>query len=170
MWKASKIYKVPKTTLHDHTYGRYRDVTGKMGRQLALHPETEESLVKYCTYMSTRGYPLTRKILQAICTQVVNQLKIKNPFNERWPSRKWIRSFLKRHKDKLSLRTPDPVDASRSALTQAKVDTYFSLLENLYAKNAITPSAIFNCDETGFSAKDITKVKVIARKGQKRAY
>jgi hypothetical protein len=169
--KASKIYKVPRTTLFDHTRGRFRDGVGKMGRTLALDQQTENSLVKYCIYMAQKGFPLTRKILGVLALQSIKQMKVKNPFSEAGPSRKWVRSFLKRHTLQLSLRTPDHVDGGRAALNQVEVDQFFNILQSVYDDHPnITSAQVYNCDETGFSAKETTKVKVIAKKGQKRVY
>ena len=169
--RCSKLFSVPRTTLYDRTRGRYQDGNiGKTGRKLSLDVETESVLVRYLQYMGTKGFPLTKKTLQVVTKQVVDKMRIKNPFGDHGPSRKWVRNFLKRHRRDLSLRTPDPIDVSRAALTQSDVDIFYDLVKNLCDDTNVQPQQIYNCDETGFTPKDVTKVKVIAKKGQKRAY
>lgn len=169
--KASKYYGVPKSTLYDNTRGRFREASKKKpGRQQFIPAETEAILVQYALEMSDRGYPLTRSAFKILVVQVLRQRKVSTPFNSQTgPSNKWIRSFLKRHRE-LSLRTADSLDESRANLNQSDVDDYFQLLDGVLQKHSLLPSQIYNMDETGFSGKETFKIKVMGRKGSKRVY
>ena len=169
--KAATIFKVPKTTLYDNTRGKYRNrpkCQSGPGRRLGA--AMEEAMVSYAIYMSERGFPLVRTALKALVRAAVLQMKKKTPFNlEKGPSDKWVRSFIKRHRD-LTLRIADKLDDSRASLSQEEVDQYFTLLQKTIERHGLSPAQIFNTDETGFSGRETFRGKVVAKKGVKRVY
>lgn len=174
-WKvsrAAKRYGVPFATLYDKSKGRYKDVPGpgRKGRGRALNDETERAIVGYITYMSDHGFPLTRKVLKVFVRSTAHKLKLRTPFSENGPSNKWIRGFLRRHSQDIAIRTPDALEESRAALTQADITIYSDLLEGIMEEHNLGPHQIFNCDETGISAKESMRCKVIAKRGKKRVY
>ena len=165
--KAAKMYKVPRSTLYDNTIGRYKDGKYIGDRRQALDMETEQTLVEYLIYMADRGMPLTRKIFAAVVRGVVTKRNLLTPFKDDTPSYKWMRQFLKRHKN-VALRTPDALDAARSNVDPQDVSHYQDLLEE--AVRDKNPEQLFNCDETGFSGKESVRVKVLAKKGKKKVH
>ena len=165
--KTAKIYKVPRSTLYDNTIGRYKDGKYIGDRRQALDMETEQTLVEYLIYIADRGMPLTRKIFAAVVRGVVTKRNLLTPFKDDTPSYKWMRQFLKRHKN-VALRTPDALDAARSNVDPQDVSHYQDLLEE--AVRDKNPEQLFNCDETGFSGKESVRVKVLAKKGKKKVH
>ena len=83
--------------------------------------------------------------------------------------KRWLRLFLKRHSDKLSLRKPTGTSVARAkGFTKVNVDNFFNLLEKCYEENNFLPERIFNVDETGFSIVQSTQPKIIATKGKRQ--
>ena len=56
--EAAKIYGIPRQTLSDRVHGRIA-VDATWGSTTALTSDEESALVRYITYMSGRGFPLT---------------------------------------------------------------------------------------------------------------
>jgi hypothetical protein len=66
-YQASREYNVPRSTIRDKVKDRYKK--SSKGPAKMLTDEEENSLVKYIEYMSTRGFPITRKMLK-VCINV----------------------------------------------------------------------------------------------------
>lgn len=63
----------------------------------------------------------------------------------------WVKGFMKRHPD-LSIRKPEDTSAARAmGFNKVAVDTFYSLLGEVYDKYNLTPDRVYNCDETGIS-------------------
>jgi hypothetical protein len=165
--KAAKFYQVPKSTLYDSTKGKYKEGKIHNDKRRALDVETENILVDYLIYMSDHGMPLTRKVFALMVRGVVQVRKIMTPFKNDTPSYKWMRHFLKKHRE-VSIRTPDPLEAARSNVDASDVVHYQDLLQD--ATSDKSPQQLYNCDETGFSGKDSVHIKVLAKKGKKKIH
>lgn len=128
-------------------------------------------MVDYALYMSKRGFPLTRKTLKRIALEIAMQSKSPPLFKKNGPSYKWLRHFLKRHKE-ISLRKPHALERVRAEVSSEQVEGFFSLLESTLDKLGIKndPTRIFNLDETGFSSRIQGREKIIVSKGTKHAY
>lgn len=172
VYKASKETNVPKTTIRDHSRGKYVNIDTKWGGQYALNETEETALANYIEYMGQRGFPLTRKVIKKVATDVVKASGRPPRINiESGPSHKWVRQFLKRH-PQLSLRTPHPLEKDRSLVSQDRVDKFYTLLNETLTRLGIKDdqTKIINFDETGFSGKEHAREKIVLKKGTKHPY
>lgn len=110
MEKASKTFGVPRTTLHRLSNPKYGDVrtasTTKIGRPPVLGTQLEEQLVEYCLRMESVFYGLTRGDLKRMALAMAIKNNLPHPFNDHGAGKKWLKLFLKRHKNRLSARKP----------------------------------------------------------------
>ncbi|XP_062567732.1 uncharacterized protein LOC134229974 [Saccostrea cucullata] len=165
-YQAAREYNVPRSTICDKVKEKYKK--SSKGPSKMLSEEEESSLVEYINHMSTRGFPITRKMLKSHVVAIVKESGRDTLLNlDKGPSDKWCRNFFRRY-PLLAERTPEAQDKARFRMSNWTVmKQYFTLLEdtvkNLELKDK--PSQIFNCDETGFSGKEKSKQKVIVNKG-----
>lgn len=170
--KASALTNVPVTTIKDHARGIYKNKITKHGGKYALTNSEEQALSNYIQYMGERGFPLTRKVIRKLANDIVVESGRPCLFNtEKGPSHKWLRNFLKRHKE-LSLRKPHGLEHVRSEIKPEQIEGFYSLLETTLNRLGIKddPTRIFNFDETGFSSKIQAKEKIVVIKGTKHPY
>jgi hypothetical protein len=59
---------------------------------------------------------------------------------------RWVKGFLKRHKDKISIRRATNIKRSRAAVTPEQIRAYFANLGR--ELEGVSPKHIFNCDES----------------------
>lgn len=152
--KASKLYKVPKTTLV--RYVRIEKlpsevVETKMGRSSILPPQLEESLAKHCEDMERKYFGLTRTDVRSMAFYICKVNHINNPFSQKegMAGRKWLKQFLARHKN-LSVRKAEALSLARGkGFNPTAVKEFFEIYEPEYSKVGGDPSRIYNCDETG---------------------
>ncbi|KAJ8964810.1 hypothetical protein NQ314_004617 [Rhamnusium bicolor] len=60
--KASRIYGVPKTTIHDRLSGRIAEKPSKMGPSPVLSTAEENALVEWCINLAKYGFPCAEDI------------------------------------------------------------------------------------------------------------
>ena len=95
--RASKIYEIPKTTLHDK-FENKSQIKSTMGPPIILPSEKESQLVNWILYVSERGFPVTKEQLLDSVQLLIKQLQKENPFTTR-PD--WYESFICRHPELL---------------------------------------------------------------------
>lgn len=168
--KASQLYNVPRTTLFRLCKSDDQSVIdSRLGRKTVLVPELENQLVQYILQMESRYFGLTRTDVKKMAYQLALRNNIKHPFNNLTAGRKWLKGFLYRHTDKLSLRTPTGTSFARAkGFTKENVKTFFNLLEKELEQNKFPPNRIYNVDETGVSVVQSKIPKVIGAKGKKQ--
>ncbi|XP_072945514.1 uncharacterized protein [Epargyreus clarus] len=95
---------------------------------------------------------------------------LQNPFGESGIAGKtWLRLFLKRHKDKLSIRRPTGTSFARAfGFNKENVDNFFQLLEGIYEKNNYSADRVYNVDETGLTIVQSRIPEVIGRRGKRQ--
>ncbi|CAG2211447.1 unnamed protein product [Mytilus edulis] len=121
-----------------------------------LNNEEQQSLVTYIEYCYQRNFPLTRKMIKMFVRQIMKKMGREIP-NQKGPSNKWYRSFLKRHKD-LSMKKPQIIDGGRQRMANLTVmKEHFDLLEETLKRLCIFDKGqfIFNMDETGFGKSTV---------------
>ena len=74
--KASILYSVPKSTLHDRVSGRVA-FNAKPGPTLYLTLSEEEELASFLFCSAKIGYPQTRKKVLYLVRQIINDKGIK---------------------------------------------------------------------------------------------
>jgi hypothetical protein len=89
---ASKLYKIPKTTLHDHVKNMFD--SSKIGVKTVLSPEEETRLENWALHMSRIGYGRTRKKLADVVKRTIDEDGRKTPFKDNLPGRKWMDGFF----------------------------------------------------------------------------
>lgn len=171
--KASKVFKVPKSTL-EYYVKNPKDldelIATKLGRKPTFSPDIEGELAKYCLEMVQRYYGLRASDIRVMAFQLAIKNNIPHQFSSKGEAgKKWMTAFLKRNPS-LSFRTPEATTAMRArGFTKEKVSYFFDdILEPELAKVNFDPVRIFNVDETGVTIVQHKMAKVLCRKGQKQ--
>lgn len=171
--RASKTFQVPKITLQNYVKsGKHTSELIKLplGRKPVLNYALEDDLVQYCVKLDKQFFGLRAKDVRRLAYQLAVKNKIKHTFNEKngMAGKKWLRLFMKRHRQ-LSLRTPQGISAARvKGFTKENVEQFFSILEPELAKIKYNPLRIYNVDETGVTTVQHKHSKIITLKGKKQ--
>lgn len=167
--KAAKSNKIPFETLRKHVQGIHE--SKKRGPKTYLTPDQEEELEEAILYLDNMGAGISTYDLRCLAMDVANSEEGSKQFKNGLPSRNWARGFIKRHN--LSARRPVNTSTSRLQMEteEVKKDFYDNLkkiIDELTAQG-LTPSQIFNTDETGLCF--VTKSgRVVSLKGKKKVF
>jgi hypothetical protein len=145
-WTASRAAKecgVPRITLVDKLQGTHK--TGQVGRPTVLNKIEEEVLVEMIVLMGQYNYPLTKRHLRDMVKAYLDKHR-DTRFKDNRPGRHWVEGFVRRHKDKVVIRTPNNIRRSRAAVSPDDIREYFANLKREI--EGVPPSNIFNYDET----------------------
>ena len=130
--------------------------------------EMETILVRYLLKCASMFYGLTPKQTRQLAYEFAVQNNLKIPVT--WTKTKmagkdWFSGFMSRNKN-LSIRKPEATSVSRMAsFNPVNLKTFQDKLELLIGRYALTPSQIFNLDETGVTT--VQKVpKIVGKKGE----
>lgn len=95
--KASRLFQIPKSTLHDHLHKK--SVRYTRGRLCTLPKEMEEILVQIIQEAFQDGITYTGNDLRRIAYTCAEEESIVHNFNstQRLAGRKWLQGFLRRH-------------------------------------------------------------------------
>ena len=166
---AAEQYGVSKSTLADHRHDTVRPTRVVQGRfKRTFDDQQEEELVNYVIDMSRRFYAMTRLALAEKACRMAEVNNIEHPFRRGKAGKDWVTSFLRRHSDKLSMRTATPISLVRVlAFTKEAVGRFFDNLEILLGTHSYQPESIYNMDESGITIVSVRKkqffdVKVLA--------
>ncbi|XP_063076036.1 uncharacterized protein LOC134466068 [Engraulis encrasicolus] len=116
--RASRVFRVPRSTLKDRRSGRVTHGC-RTGRRQKLSKTDEEALVQYCLYCASHGFPLTKARLLAYASAVWRKRSGISPEDPPL-GKKWWGLFKKRHAAVLSMRTPENIDRQRSSKEQGQ--------------------------------------------------
>ncbi|XP_045506197.1 uncharacterized protein LOC123702475 [Colias croceus] len=169
---AANKYGVPRITLYDKISGK-TPVEYSMGPSTYLSTEAENLLEKWVIDMAGKHIPITRDELLDSVQRIIMDQKIKTPFTDDRPGKKWYNLFLKRH-PALSERTAQNLTTARDAVTEENIKKWFKEVESYIQENDLKeasedPPRIFNTDESAFYLSPKAG-KVLARKGDKHVY
>lgn len=169
---AAKAFNVPRTTLFRYCKKEGENVKKtKLGRKSILPDELENDLVNHLILMESKYFGLTRQDVRRAAYQLAKRNNLPNRFSilHQAAGSKWLRLFLKRHGDKISLRRPTGTSVARAVgFNKQDVDQFFNLLEQLMEEKHFPPSRIFNVDETGLCVVQSKCPEVIALKGKRQ--
>jgi uncharacterized protein YraI len=172
--KAAQHFQVPRTTLFrlcqkDEQSPEVAAAT-TLGRKTILGSELERQLVEYILIMESKFHGLTRTDLRRMAFMLAKRNNLQNPFGESgMAGKKWLKLFLNRHKDKLSIRRPTGTSFARAfGFDKEKVEAFFNLLEELYTKNNYPPNRIYNVDESGLTIVQSKIPQIIGHKGKRQ--
>lgn len=166
VYKASKEFHVPYSTIYTHWKGVRGVVKKGKGRTTALSSEQEAKLANGIKCLEKWGFGLSRKETLELVGRFVKDNKIKTPFKNSIPGEDWFLAFKKRHK--LSLKLPQCVEFARKKATDPYViNGYFDLLESTLDRLDLRdkPTNIWNLDESSLSI-DPRKTKVVGERGK----
>lgn len=171
--KASINFKVPRTTLFrlvaEKDTPTEQLVRKNIGRKPVFNKHFESLLVEYALEMESKFYGLTQMDLRRLAYQLALRNNISNPFTSNAAGRYWLKGFLSRNKNILSMRKPTGTSFARAlGFTKERMDEFYDLLEHIYETKKFTPDRIFNVDETGMSIVQSKYPKIIARRGKKQ--
>ena len=156
---------MPRSTLKDRLDGKF-DITVKVGRKPLLTKAEETKLADFASNRAAMGYGFGKQ--QFLKYAAALATKYGRNFKKSTPSQKWWTLYNKRNK-RLSLRQPEGTSSIRHrCMDPLKIAKYFvELEEELTAKGlALSPSCIWNMDETGLTLDHKPK-KVVAATGAK---
>lgn len=162
--KAAKTYKIPYSTILNHTKGYRGKKSSSFGRSTIIPVEEERKLADGLRTLGKWGWGLTRKEVLEVVGRYVTEKKMKTPFKNNVPGEDWFLGFKKRHR--LSLKKPQSLEFARKKATDPFViQNYFDLLEQTLIDLGLhdKPQQIYNIDETNFCL-DPSKSKVVGQK------
>ncbi|KAI4472050.1 homeobox-like domain superfamily [Holotrichia oblita] len=168
IYRAHKMYGIPKTTLYYHVTGKRGSKSRTQGRPPAIPPKEEEKLGDCIKTMEKWGFGLSRREVIEVVSQYVTENKIQCPFKNNIPGDEWFSSLKKRQN--LSIKKPQAVEYPRKKMTDPFiVYRYFSLLKSTLDQLELhdKPNRIWNLDETSFS-HDPCKTKIVGARGIQR--
>ncbi len=166
---ASKIYNVPKATLHHKM--KHPENCPK-GATTVLTKEQEDELAEWVLLHADFGDPRTKQDIMIAAAEIAQlDTDSSNKFKNGIPTSGWMEGFLKRHP---LCRERTPQSISKASAINSR-DDFSGLWRNIYNYFEKTnqlpllnrPELWWNADETCFEKDKIPK-KVIARKGMKR--
>lgn len=135
--------------------------------------EEEIKLVDYIKTVAKMNYGLTKKGVRDLAFKFA--LASKKKFPQTWNDNKqagheWMRWFLKRHSDALSIRKPEKTSLSRAtSFNETNVKNFFNNLEDIHNRfGPIPPERIWNQDETGITTVQNNPSKVVGPKSVKQ--
>lgn len=166
IYRACRVYNIPKTTLVDHIKERRGKKSSSYGRPPAIPLEEERKLADGLIYMERHGFGLSRKEILLLVGDYVRSRKLATPFKDGIPSEDWFLAFKARHK--LSVKKPQSVEFARKKVNDPFViKEYFSLLGKTIVELNLSdkPGQIWNLDETSFCT-DPSKTKVVGKRGE----
>lgn len=160
-YDAEKQFNIPRRTIERKVHKLHMK---NPGAQQKLTEEQELKFVKVLIVVADFGAPLTLLDLRLL----VHEYLLKNNkayiFDGKPPGEWWARSFIERHRDKLTLRSVQNIKRARAEKTSEEIQNYFKNLGNV-VKN-IPSTHLINYDETNFSDNP-GSVKCIFRRGTK---
>lgn len=165
---ASRIYNVPKTTLHNKMKN---PVSHPRGAATILSKDQEDELAEWILLHADFGDPRTKQDIIIAAAEIAQLDDSSSNFKNGTPTSGWIDGFFKRHPS-LRYRTPQAISKASAINTK---DDFSGLWRNIYDYFKRTnqldllnrPELWWNADETCFEKDKIPK-KVVARRGVKR--
>lgn len=138
-----------------------------LGRRPALSRREENNIVEAIKFAADFGIPFTKHDLCAFVQGYLNRKGIRiSMFTENLPGSDWVHSFLRRHKQDLSVRLAEKMKRCRTELNEELINSYFNEPEMTLAD--VPPTNLLNYDETNM-CHDPGQERVLVRKATKHA-
>ena len=112
--QAAEMYRVPKSTLHDHVSGKV-SYGARPGPDPYLSVEEEEELASFLLQTAKIGYPHTKRQVLELVQQIIDEKGITATVSSGW----WER-FCSRH-PKVTLRAAVPFSLARAIAADSEV-------------------------------------------------
>jgi len=99
--QASKMYKVPRSTLRNKLSEKSPDSVHQVGPKAVLGEETEAKLVNWILTVAKMGYPINKLMLLDTVEKIVTPAKesLRTLFIDGRPGRKWFEGFMRRYSE-----------------------------------------------------------------------
>ena len=81
--RAAEMYKIPRSTLHDHVSGKIA-LGARSGPDPYLSVEEEEELASFLVQTAEIGYPHTKRQVLALVQQIINKKGIDANVSNGW--------------------------------------------------------------------------------------
>jgi hypothetical protein len=156
--EASTEFEVPARTIRSHRQAPSQKIGA--GRHRYLNDEQAEHLVSLFKLLPDFGFTVSADVALQLAGEYMKSIGISSSL----PGRKWLRTFIKRHKTEIKWKKEEKLEQIRAnKFTEEVRRSWFSLLKSVLVKLDLMdkPSQIFNCDETGFSDKTNRKIAKI---------
>jgi hypothetical protein len=151
---------VPKSTVMDRISEKH---AGVQGRPPELTAEEESYMIEMLDVLNFWGFPFDKDDLCYFVQNYLNKKGGATRFKDNLPTRRFVDSFLGRHKD-FSLRKTNPIKRTRAGLTREIVMAFFENYKKVV--EGVPPENIYNYDESPLH-DDPGSSKCIYRKGTK---
>lgn len=145
-YDAEKQFGIPRRTILNKVKQKH---TKNIGGPTKLSPADEQKIASCLILCGEYGYPLTSLELRTIVHDYLVKNGLNGIFNNKMPGPKWVRNFLKRHRNILTVRSTTNIKESRASKTIQDYNTYFENLK--ISLHNVKPENIINYDETNFS-------------------
>lgn len=146
---AAKKFNVPASTIRRHRL--YGTSQSHMGRPGYLTVDQESYFVSILQALPDYGFKVTRDVALRLINDYCKSIGLKHS-----PGEKWLRLFMKRHRDVIKWMKEQKMEISRAdSFTEEIRSGWFTLVHEVLTKFNLfdKPQQIFNLDETGFSDK-----------------
>nr|XP_034836309.1 uncharacterized protein LOC117992707 [Maniola hyperantus] len=160
-YEAEKTFGIPRRTLLDKLHKKHPQNPGAKRR---LTEDDENNIVRVLIAAGDFGSPLTLLDLRIVVKNYLEANGRKDIFDNKLPGRKWVYSFLKRHKTELTIRSTQNIKRSRAEKNTEEISEYF---ENLrISLDGVPKENLVNYDETNFTDNPGAQ-RCVFRKGVK---
>jgi len=161
---VAHVYAVPRRTLQRYLSGQRTGTTASKKLTLS-EDEDENDIVEGLLDWAPRGFLATRWRLKLMVLDVISDGK-QHQISRGGPSDKWVSRFLDRHSGKLSTRKGRIWDSARvNAVKKHDIEYFIAEFVAFQEEYALSPSRIYNCDDTGVDPQGTTPKRVIAPRG-----
>lgn len=161
--QASKKYGIPRSTIQIKLKNHHPK---KVGRQTVFSASEEECFVQHLMSLADFGFPLGPYDFRMFIKNYLDkQGRTEKRFVNNLPGPDFIESFQRRHPE-LSVRFSTNVKRARIAVSEKVLSEYIDRLKTELETANISPSRIFNYDETNLQ-DDPGRKRVICRRGAK---
>lgn len=160
--QAVKQFGIPKSTINR----KRNDKNLKpVGRPCVLSKTEESMLLDGLITAGKWGFPLTSKDISFIVKNYLDTEGRKElRFKDNLPGHDWIRLFLNRHKDVLTIKLCENIKRARVGVSCDTINFFFEELNKTI--EGVDPELIIHYDETNM-IDDPGKKKVVVRRGIK---
>ncbi|WAR08421.1 hypothetical protein MAR_018379 [Mya arenaria] len=168
VYKASREYGVPESTLRDRTLGQQPTGDLPYAGPGPLFSKNEESQpVEHVAYMARIGYGYSRQEFMSLATDYAISLKKKIEMDSPLaPS--WFNGFRKRNPE-VTMTKPQKLSVIRAKCTSEEVlNNYFKELDKVLKAHNLheSPESIWNIDESGLQTEHSPR-KILCMQGEK---
>ena len=146
---AAKAHHVPYFTLRRRIQGLTQPCRKAHAEQQLLTDAEEKTLVEWIQYLALTGHPLNKRTIRPKIQAILAAKGIRN-IDDKYPSKTWIRKFMKRHASELKGSRGCGLDPKQAqAFNYTTVHTYFTLVKATIDKHKIPWQNVYNMDEKG---------------------